>query len=55
MFFKGSNNVLLRFIKEKIQTIAMTFRCKTDIFRYVAAGRAELGRDGASAFSSIEP
>ena len=25
----------------------MTYRCKTDEFRYVAAGRSELGRDGA--------
>ena len=39
--------MLQRLINEKLLAIAMTYRCKTDEFRYVAAGRSELGRDGA--------
>ena len=45
IYLKGGDYVLLRLINEKLLAIAMQYHCKTDEFRFVAAGRSELGRD----------
>ena len=47
IYLKGGDYVLPRLINENLLAIAMKYHCLTDGFRYVAAGRLELGRDGA--------
>jgi hypothetical protein len=47
IYLKGGDYVLPRLINENLLAIAMKYHCLTDGFRYVAAGRSELGRDGA--------
>jgi hypothetical protein len=45
IYLKGGDYVLPRLINENLLAIAMKYHCLTDGFRYVAAGRSELGRD----------